>query len=104
MEQELRARLRVRAGELLAGGGGAQHRRPRTRVDGGDGGLDPRHPRRDRGAALRADLDRLMIQGIIPDRAARLAARERKQALAGDGRRVGGVQGELVIGIWQLQI
>lgn len=34
----------------------------------------------DRGAALRADLDRLMTQAIIPDRAARLPPRERKQA------------------------
>lgn len=34
----------------------------------------------DRGAALRADLDRLMLQAIIPDRAARLPQRERKQA------------------------
>jgi hypothetical protein len=36
----------------------------------------------DRGAALRADLDRLMMQAIIPDRAARLPQRERKQAQA----------------------
>jgi hypothetical protein len=34
----------------------------------------------DRGAALRADLDRLMTQAIIPDRAARLPARERRAA------------------------
>jgi hypothetical protein len=34
----------------------------------------------DRGAALRADLDRLVTQAIIPDRAARLPQRERKQA------------------------
>ena len=34
----------------------------------------------DRGVALRADLDRLMTQAIIPDRAARLPQRERKQA------------------------
>ena len=34
----------------------------------------------DRGAALRADLDRLMLQAIIPDRAARLPARERRGA------------------------
>jgi hypothetical protein len=34
----------------------------------------------DRGVALRADLDRLMMQAIIPDRAARLPQRERKQA------------------------
>ena len=34
----------------------------------------------DRGAALRADLDKLVTQAIIPDRVARLPARERKQA------------------------
>ena len=38
---------------------------------------------RDRGAALRADLDRLVIQGIIPERAARLPPRERAQAITG---------------------
>lgn len=37
----------------------------------------------DRGVALRADLDRLVTQAIIPDRAARLPPRERKQAQAG---------------------
>jgi tetratricopeptide (TPR) repeat protein len=37
---------------------------------------------RDRGAALRRDLDRLMTQAIIPDRAARLPTREQKPALA----------------------
>jgi hypothetical protein len=37
---------------------------------------------RDRGVALRADLDKLVTQGIIPDRAARQPARERRQALA----------------------
>ncbi|HET7697160.1 MAG TPA: hypothetical protein VFK57_15720 [Vicinamibacterales bacterium] len=36
----------------------------------------------DRGAALRGDLDRLMLQAIIPDRAARLPQRERRQAQA----------------------
>lgn len=36
---------------------------------------------RDRGLALRADLDKLVTQAIIPDRAARLPARERRQAL-----------------------
>lgn len=36
----------------------------------------------DRGLALRGDLDRLMTQAIIPDRAARLPQRERKQAQA----------------------
>ena len=34
----------------------------------------------DRGVGLRADLDRLVTQAIIPDRAARLPQRERKQA------------------------
>jgi len=38
---------------------------------------------RDRGAALRADLDRLMVQAIIPERAARLQVRDIKQAAAG---------------------
>lgn len=37
---------------------------------------------RDRGAALRADLDRLVTQAIIPDRAARAPARDRRQVLA----------------------
>jgi tetratricopeptide (TPR) repeat protein len=37
---------------------------------------------RDHGAALRADLDRLMVQGIIPDRAVRLQPRDTKQAAA----------------------
>jgi tetratricopeptide (TPR) repeat protein len=37
---------------------------------------------RDHGAALRADLDRLMVQGIIPDRAVRLQPRDGKQAAA----------------------
>ena len=37
---------------------------------------------RDRGAALRADLDRLMAQGIIPDRAVRLQPKDWKQAAA----------------------
>jgi hypothetical protein len=37
---------------------------------------------RDRGVALRADLDKLVNQGIIPDRAAKQPARERRQALA----------------------
>jgi hypothetical protein len=37
----------------------------------------------DRGAALRADLDRLVLQGILPDRAARLSSRDRAQTLAG---------------------
>jgi hypothetical protein len=36
----------------------------------------------DRGVALRADLDRLVTQGILPDRAARVTGRERTQALA----------------------
>jgi hypothetical protein len=37
----------------------------------------------DRGAALRADLDRLVVQAIIPERIARLAVRDPTQALAG---------------------
>lgn len=37
---------------------------------------------RDRGVALRADLDKLVTQAIIPDRAARSPARDRKQAAA----------------------
>ena len=36
----------------------------------------------DRGEALRTDLDRLVTQAIIPERAARLPARERRQAAA----------------------
>jgi tetratricopeptide (TPR) repeat protein len=35
---------------------------------------------RDRGAALRADLDRLVTQAIIPDRAAKGPSRDRRQA------------------------
>lgn len=38
---------------------------------------------RDRGVTLRGDLDRLVIHGIAPERAARLSPRETKQALAG---------------------
>ena len=38
---------------------------------------------RDHGEALRADLNRLMVQGIIPDRAGRLQPRDMKQATAG---------------------
>ena len=38
---------------------------------------------RDRGTAVRADLDRLMVQGILPDRAARVPGRDHSQALAG---------------------
>jgi hypothetical protein len=38
---------------------------------------------RDRGAALRADLDRLVVQGILPDRAARIPGRDQTQTLAG---------------------
>jgi hypothetical protein len=37
---------------------------------------------RDRGVALRADLDKLVTQALIPDRAVRLPARERQQAAA----------------------
>jgi len=36
----------------------------------------------DRGVALRADLERLVTQGILPDRAAHLPGRERAQGLA----------------------
>jgi hypothetical protein len=36
----------------------------------------------DRGATLRADLDRLVTQALIPDRAARLTVRDRQQAVA----------------------
>jgi len=38
---------------------------------------------RDGGVALRADLDRLVVQGILPDRANRLQIRDHTQALAG---------------------
>lgn len=38
---------------------------------------------RDRGAALRADLDRLVVQAIIPERANRLGTRDRSQAITG---------------------
>lgn len=38
---------------------------------------------RDRGVALRGDLDRLMIQGIIPDRAARIGGKEPNMVVAG---------------------
>ena len=38
---------------------------------------------RDRGVALRGDLDRLMIQAIIPERAARMASRDSSAAVAG---------------------
>ena len=38
---------------------------------------------RDRGAALQADLDRLVAQAIIPERANRLATRDRAQTIAG---------------------
>ena len=38
---------------------------------------------RDHGAALRADLDRLVVQGIIPDRAGRTLSRDVKQTSAG---------------------
>jgi hypothetical protein len=38
---------------------------------------------RDRGAALRADLDRLVTQAIIPERAARLQLKDSSQAAAG---------------------
>jgi hypothetical protein len=38
---------------------------------------------RDSGAALRADLDRLIVQAIIPERGNRLAIRDRAQAITG---------------------
>ena len=38
---------------------------------------------RDRGAALRADLDRLVTEAIIPERAARLQTRDHRQAAGG---------------------
>jgi hypothetical protein len=38
---------------------------------------------RDRGVAVRGDLDRLMIQGIIPDRAARIGGKEPNMVVAG---------------------
>jgi tetratricopeptide (TPR) repeat protein len=38
---------------------------------------------RDGGVVLRADLNRLVVQGILPDRAARLAMSDHTQALAG---------------------
>lgn len=38
---------------------------------------------RDRGAALRADLDRLVVQAIIPERASRLGTRDRAQTVSG---------------------
>ena len=37
---------------------------------------------RDRGVTLRADLDKLVTQAIIPDRAAKAPARDRRQAVA----------------------
>ncbi len=37
---------------------------------------------RDRGAALRVDLDTLVTEAIIPEKAARVAARERRQTVA----------------------
>jgi len=37
----------------------------------------------DGGVALRAELDRLVVDGILPDRAARLTVRDYKQAVAG---------------------
>lgn len=36
----------------------------------------------DRGASLRGDLDKLMMEGIIPDRAAKTPGRDRRQAAA----------------------
>ena len=36
----------------------------------------------DHGAALRADLDRLMVRGIIPERAARLQPQDKQASVA----------------------
>jgi hypothetical protein len=38
---------------------------------------------RDRGIALRADIDRLLVQAVLPERAARLSARDQKAVLSG---------------------
>lgn len=38
---------------------------------------------RDRGAALRADLDRLVVQAIVPERASKMATRDRAQTVTG---------------------
>lgn len=38
---------------------------------------------RDRGVALRADLDRLVVEALIPERAARLPIRDHSQAITG---------------------
>jgi hypothetical protein len=38
---------------------------------------------RDRGAALRADIDRLIVQAVLPERAARLSPKDQKAALTG---------------------
>ena len=74
-------RLGVRAGELLARGGGPRRRRSRSRVVGrvAPAGSAPRS-RRDRGVALRADLDKLVTQAHHSGPRRRLPARERKQA------------------------
>ena len=50
---------------------------------------------KDHGAALRADLDRLMVQGIIPDRAGRLQPRDIKRDVRADARRVGSAEGRV---------
>ena len=47
----------------------------------------------DRGAALRADLDRLVTQAIIPERAARLRPADARQAAAGMQNEWDSVQG-----------
>jgi hypothetical protein len=46
----------------------------------------------DRGAALRADLDRLVTQAIIPERASRLGMRDSKEAQAGMQREWGAIK------------
>lgn len=38
---------------------------------------------RDRGIVLRADIDRLMVQAVLPERAARLSPKDQKAALTG---------------------
>ena len=60
---------------------GPRRRRSRSRVGGGRrrAGCAPRS-RRDRGVALRADLDKLVTQAIIPDRAATRRSPRRDRA------------------------
>ena len=78
------SRNRIRARQLLAGRGRQKQRGRRRRVERRHGQLG-RAPfsARDRGVALRGDLDRLVIQGIIPDRAARIGGKEPNMVVAG---------------------